>query len=83
MTSLLEKAYLQTAQRPEQEQDAVAFLILEALLDEEQGIEQFENSQQALAKLALEALAEHKAGKTLPLWPNTYSLFSFASIADI
>ncbi len=71
MTSLLEKAYLKTAQRPEQEQDAIASLILDALADEEQWTAQFAGAQDVLAKLALEALAEHRAGKTLPLCPNT------------
>lgn len=67
MTQLLEKAYSQTMQLPDSEQDAIAALILEALADEVQWTHQFANSQDALAKLAKEALAEYQAGKTLPL----------------
>ncbi len=71
MTKLLEQAYSRVTQLPDNQQDAIASLILEALADEEQWTEQFANSQDALAKLAMEALAEHKAGKTLPLDPKS------------
>ena len=71
MTQLLEQAYSKTKQLPDSEQDAIASLILEELADEEQWIVQFASSQDALASLALKALAEHKAGKTLPLDPDT------------
>jgi len=70
MTQLLEKAYTQVAQLPDNAQDAIASLILNALADEEQWTEQFANSQDALATLALEALAEHQAGNTLPPDPK-------------
>ena len=67
MTQLLERAYSKVTELPDEEQDAVATLIMDAIADEEYWAEQFANSQDALAKLAREALAEYKAGKTLPL----------------
>ena len=71
MTQLLEKAQLRVKQLPENEQDAIAMLIMDFIEDEKLWTKQFANSQDTLAKLALEALAEHKAGKTLPLNPQT------------
>ena len=71
MTQLLEKAYHQILQLPDSEQDAIATLILDVLADEERWTEQFAKSQDVLAVLAEEALEEYRAGKTLPLDPDT------------
>lgn len=70
MTRLLEKAYSQAAKLTKSDQDAIAAIIFDAIEDEEQWNEQFENSQHALGKLAMEALAEHEAGRTRPLDPK-------------
>ena len=71
MTQLLERAYTKLASRSESEQNAIASLMLEALEDDEHWDRQFAGSQSSLAKLAMEALAEHRAGKTVPLDPQT------------
>ncbi len=71
MTQLLEKAYARLAQLPEPEQDTIAALILEEIEDEEKWSRQFAASPDLLSRLAQKALAEHRAGKTLPLDPDT------------
>lgn len=71
MTQLLERAYAEVAQLPEADQDAIAALILEELEDERKWQISFAQSQDALARLAEEALAEHRAGQTQPLDPET------------
>lgn len=71
MTQLLEQAYARTAQLPEPDQDSIASLILEEIEDEEEWNRKFAASGDALSRLAQKALAEHRAGKTLPLDPDT------------
>lgn len=71
MTQLLEQAYARLAQLPEPEQDTIAALILEEIEDEEKWSQKFATSQDLLSRLAQKALAEHRAGKTLPLDPDT------------
>lgn len=71
MTQLLERAYAEVAQLPETDQDVIAALILEALEDERKWQKSFAHSPDALARLAEEALAEHRAGRTQPLDPET------------
>jgi hypothetical protein len=71
MTQLLEKAYARIAQLPEPEQDRIASLILEELDSEDLWNQKFAASAEALSRLAQQALAEYRAGKTLPLDPNT------------
>ena len=71
MTQLLERAYAEVAQLPEPDQDIIAALILEELEDERKWQKSFAQSHDALAKLAEEAFAEHRAGLTLPLDPET------------
>jgi hypothetical protein len=71
MTKLLEKAYARITQLPDAEQDTIATLILEELDSEDQWSQQFAASADVLSRLAQKALAEHRAGKTLPLDPDT------------
>ncbi len=71
MTQLLERAYAQVRQLTEPDQDAIAALILEELEDEERWHRSFAQSPAALVRLAEEALAEHRAGLTQPLDPET------------
>ncbi len=71
MTQLLERAYAEMVRLPEADQDAIAALILEELEDERKWQTSFGQSQDALARLAEEALAEHHAGRTQPLNPET------------
>ena len=66
MTKLLEEAFSATSRLSEEEQDAIATLIMEELASERQWAEAFSKSQDELAKLAEEALEEFKKGKTEP-----------------
>lgn len=64
MTRLLEKAFEEASKLPEEEQDALAEMLLNDLASEERWTEAFEKSQDKLALLAKEALNEFKQGKT-------------------
>jgi hypothetical protein len=70
MTKLLEEAFAEAAKLPEQEQDALAAVILEELASERRWDQAFAASTDLLAQLAEQALAEHKAGKTQVLDPE-------------
>ncbi|WP_315790134.1 hypothetical protein [Fischerella sp. JS2] len=71
MTELLEQAITKLKTLPASEQDAIAAMILAELEDEVRWDATFAKSQDALAKLAAEAMAEHRAGKTQELDPET------------
>jgi len=71
MTDLMERALAEINKLPAQEQDALAAWILEELASERRWMDAFAASQDVLAELADEALAEHRAGKTLHLDPDT------------
>ena len=66
MTQLLEKAISAVSRLPEQDQDALAAILLEEIASEQRWAELFAKSQDALEKLAADALAEHASGKTKP-----------------
>jgi hypothetical protein len=70
MTELLERALKELAKLPEQNQDAIAALILEEIEDERRWDESFARSADVLDRLADEALAEYRAGKTKVLDPD-------------
>lgn len=70
MTELLKKAFAEISKLPEDEQDAVAALIIGELKSDERWNKMLANSQDILAKLADEALAEHRSGKTRQLDPD-------------
>ena len=67
MTKLLEKAIAATEKLPDSEQDTIAAMILEELVDEKRWKQSFANSQRQLSILAKEALAAYKTGRTNPL----------------
>jgi hypothetical protein len=71
MTNLLQQAFKKASQLPPNEQDAFGAWMLEEFRLEQRWQELFARSQDMLAKMADEALEEHKAGKTLPLDPDT------------
>ncbi|PMB17734.1 hypothetical protein CEN40_13100 [Fischerella thermalis CCMEE 5205] len=71
MTELLEQAITKLKTLPASEQDAIAAMILAELEDEVRWDATFAKSQDVLAKLAAEAMAEHRAGKTQELDPET------------
>ena len=58
MTKLLDKAFERAAALPEEEQDAIASIILEEIEDEARWQASFAKSQDALASLAEDARAE-------------------------
>ncbi|NET26510.1 hypothetical protein [Okeania sp. SIO1I7] len=67
MTNVIEQALIKLSQLPENQQEAIAYLILAEIEDEKRWAENFANSQDQLAQLAEEAIAEFKQGKTKPL----------------
>ena len=71
MTELLTKAFSEASKLSEQEQDALAQWILEELAQDQRWDQSFDRSRDQLARLADEALAEHRAGRTTVLDPDT------------
>nr|WP_019506763.1 hypothetical protein [Pleurocapsa sp. PCC 7319] len=70
MTELLNQAVARIKNLPDNEQDAIATIILEELEDEIKWEQAFSNSQDLLAELAAEAMTEYRAGKTQELDPE-------------
>lgn len=70
MTRLLEEAFDKASNLPEEDQDAVAALILEEIESERRWDELFAKSQDKLAELGQEALREHREGNTERLDPE-------------
>jgi hypothetical protein len=71
MTELLEQAITKLKTMSANEQDSIAAMILEELEDELRWDESFSRSPDILAQLAASAMAEHHAGKTQDLNPET------------
>lgn len=71
MTKLLEKAFEDASRLPEEDQDALAEMLLSDLASEQYWTNAFAQSQDKLAFLAKEALAEYKQGKTKPIEENS------------
>ncbi len=67
MTELLEKAFAEAANLPEEEQDLWAKTLLEDLAAEEKWDQAFANSHDRLEALADEAIVEFEQGETRPL----------------
>ncbi len=70
MTQFLEKAILEIKKLPDEEQDAIAAVIMAELESERQWDNAFENSRAELDQLAEEALKEYSDNKTEPLDPE-------------
>ncbi|MDZ4340058.1 MAG: hypothetical protein U1B94_07570 [candidate division NC10 bacterium] len=70
MTKLLKKAFDEASKLSEEEQDALARILLEELASERRWEELFAGSRDLLGRLADEALAEHRAGRTEELDPE-------------
>ena len=66
MTKSLQKAFKLAQALPNEEQDALAALIVDELESSRRWREAFERSGDKLDELAEEALAEYRAGETLP-----------------
>jgi len=71
MTRLLEDAITKLKSLPEEAQDAIANLILEEIEDEQRWDESFAQTPHLLEQLAASAMAEHRAGQTQDLDPET------------
>ncbi|MBI1259906.1 MAG: hypothetical protein GC204_20760 [Chloroflexi bacterium] len=71
MTQLLDKAIAEITKLPPEEQEAFLNWMLAELEDERRWQKSFAQSADLLEQLADEALAEHRAGKTEPLDPDT------------
>ena len=70
MTKLLETAFNKAKALSDNEQDAIATIILEEINDEIKWDKTFAKSQKILELMASEAMAEDYAKKTEPLDPN-------------
>ena len=64
MTKLLERAISEISKLPEEEQDALASVILEEMVAEKRWSEMFAQSQDLLVAMAEEAEKEYEAGET-------------------
>ena len=64
MTLLLEKAISEIKKLSNDEQDAIAAVLMAELASERQWERAFDSSAEQLSSLAKEALDEHRAGKT-------------------
>lgn len=71
MTALLEKAISKASSLPDEQQDALASLLLDEIEDGARWDAAFAGSQDTLASLAAEAMNEHRAGETQDLDPDT------------
>ncbi len=71
MTELLKKAFEEASKLPPGEQDALASVLLQELDGEHLWEATLEGSQVALSSLADAALAEHRAGDSRPLDPDS------------
>lgn len=63
MTKLLEKAFSEASKLPEEDQNALAEMLLDDLASEERWADALAGSQAELAALADEALAEFRRGE--------------------
>ena len=71
MTKALEQAFQEASKLPASEQDVLAEAILAEICAEEEWEKLLSSSPDVLERLADEALAEHRAGRTQPLDPET------------
>ena len=70
MTRLLKQAFEAASKLPEDEQNALAALILEEVEAEGDWQKSFEANQEQLGRLADEALDDHRKGRTRLLDPD-------------
>ena len=71
MTKTLEEVLRQVAKLPEAEQDALAEAIRAEIGAEKDWDKSFAGSLDVLERLADEAIADHRAGRTKPIDPDT------------
>ena len=71
MTKALEEVFRQVSKLPEAEQDALAEAIRAEIGAEKDWDNSFAGSLDVLVRLADEAIADHRAGRTKPIDPDT------------
>jgi hypothetical protein len=71
MTKALEEVLRQVSRLPEAEQDALAEAIKAEIGAEKDWDKSFAGSLDVLDRLADEAIADHRAGRTKPIDPDT------------
>jgi len=71
MTKALEEVLRQVSRLPEAEQDALAEAIKAEIGAEKDWDKSFAGSLDVLERLADEAIADHRAGRTKPIDPDT------------
>ena len=71
MTKALEEVLRQVSRLPEAEQDALAEAIRAEIGAEKDWDKSFAGSLDVLDRLADEAIADHRAGRTKPIDPDT------------
>lgn len=67
MTSLLQQAFQKAQALPEEEQDAIAAILIEEMASEQRWQESFSRSRDVLDRLAAEAREEYRQGRTVDL----------------
>jgi hypothetical protein len=71
VTKMLQEAFTKAAELPVAEQDVLAARLFAELAEEDDFDRAIASSSDKLARLAQEALAEHRAGRTQELNPDT------------
>jgi hypothetical protein len=71
VTTLLQEAFAKAAALPPAEQEVLAARLLAELTEEDEFDRAIAASGENLKALARQALADHRAGKTQPLDPDT------------
>ncbi len=67
ITTVFAEAIAEAAKLPVEDQNYIAFRILEEIAEEKKWTDSFARSPDLLAKMAAEALQEHAEGRTRPL----------------
>jgi hypothetical protein len=70
MTKLLRKAFDEASKLPDEEQDALSWLLFDELASERRWDDLFAASHDLLEQMPDEALEEHRAGRTQKLDPE-------------
>jgi HEPN domain-containing protein len=67
---LLERAIQEARKLPEEDQELIAWVMLEEIEDQRRWDEAFSQPSEVIERMAEEALEDHRAGRTEPLDPD-------------
>lgn len=70
MGQLLERAIEEARKLPEEDQETLAWVMLEEIDDQRRWDEVFAQPSEVIERMAEEALEDHRAGRTEPLDPD-------------